>query len=157
MTRIQPANLLLPFLLLLPLLFAGGCVHRTLQVDSDPPGALVYLNGEEAGRTPMRKEFLWYGTYDVELRKEGYETLTRQEKVWAPWWQWPPFDLFAEAFPVEDRHTAKYTMKPLTAQTTDPQQVLGRAVHMRDRLKSSEFAQPEKAKKPKATTRPTTQ
>src|SRR5688500_8387276 len=80
-------------LLTLPLFAAPGCVQRTLQVESDPPGALVYLNGEEAGRTPMRKNFVWYGTYDVQLRKEGYHTLSRETKVWAPWWQWPPIDL----------------------------------------------------------------
>ena len=135
---------------LLPLL-AGGCVHRTLQVDSSPPGALVYLNGEEVGRTPMRKEFLWYGTYDVQLRKEGYETLTAEEKVWAPWWQWPPIDLFAEALPLEDNHVAHYTMKPVTAQITDPQQVLGRAVQMRRKLKSSQFPQPDKGNRKPAT------
>jgi hypothetical protein len=162
MTTLRPANLLRPLLLLAPLvllvlpLLAGGCVQRTLQVDSNPAGALVYLNGEEAGRTPMRKQFLWYGTYDVQLRKEGYETLSAKEKVWAPWWQWPPFDLFAEAFPLEDNHVARYTMKPVTAQITDPQQVLGRAVQMRQRLKSSEFPQPVKAKR-KATTQASTE
>jgi hypothetical protein len=149
MTTLRPASLLRPLLLLLPL--AGGCVQRTLQVDSNPPGALVYLNGEETGRTPMRKNFLWYGTYDVQLRKEGYETLSRRTKVWAPWWQWPPFDLFAEMFPLEDRHEARYTMKPVTAQITDPQQVLGRAVRMRGRLKASEFPQPVKGKRKAAT------
>ena len=158
MTRRRPAKLAC---LLLPLLAAagGGCVQRTLQVDSNPQGALVYLNGEEAGRTPMRKNFLWYGTYDVQLRKEGYETLSRRTRVWAPWWQWPPFDLFAEALPLEDRHAVRYTMKPVTAQTTDPQQVLGRAVRMRGRLKSSEFPRPPKEKresteKREPTTRP---
>ena len=51
---------------------AGGCgVERTLQIESNPPGALVHLNGEEVGRTPMRKAFVWYGTYDVQLRKDG--------------------------------------------------------------------------------------
>jgi hypothetical protein len=145
MRRLRLVKLLCPLLPLVAL--AGGCVQRTLQVESNPQGALVYLNGEEAGRTPMRKNFLWYGTYDVQLRKEGYETLSRKTRVWAPWWQWPPFDLFAEALPLEDRHAVRYTMKPLTAATTDPQQVLGRAVRMRGRLKSSEFPQPAKGKK----------
>jgi len=152
MTTLRPANLFRPLAVLVLPLAAGGCVHRTLEVESNPPGALVYLNGEEVGRTPMRKEFLWYGTYDVQLRKEGYETLSAEEKVWAPWWQWPPFDLVAEAFPLEDNHVARFTMKPVTAEITDPQQVLGRAVQMRSRLKSSEFPQPVKAKR-----KPTTQ
>ena len=42
-------------LLGLALAILQGCgVQRTLQIESDPPGALVYLNGDEVGRTPMR-------------------------------------------------------------------------------------------------------
>ncbi len=29
-----------------------GCVERTMHVKSDPPGALVFVNGDERGRTP---------------------------------------------------------------------------------------------------------
>ena len=134
-------------LLPLGLLVAGGCVQRTLQVESDPPGALVYLNGQEAGRTPMRKNFVWYGTYDVQLRKEGYQTMSEETKVWAPWWQWPPIDLFAELLPLEDNHVARYTLKPVTEEETDPKQVLTRAVQMRGKLKSSEFPQKPKGKR----------
>jgi hypothetical protein len=117
----------------------GGCVQRTLQIESSPPGALVYLNGEEVGRTPMRKNFVWYGTYDVQLRKEGYHTLSRKTKVWAPWWQWPPIDLVAELLPLplEDNHYARYRLKPVTEHEADPQQVLSRAKEIRQRLRSS--------------------
>ena len=142
-------------LLTLPLLCAGGCVQRTLQVESNPPGALVYLNGEEAGRTPMRKNFVWYGTYDVQLRKEGYHTLTRRTRVWAPWWQWPPIDLLAELLPLEDKHFARYKLKPVTLQEMEPEQVLGRAVAMRRRLRSSRFTRQwsEKRERERAETR----
>ena len=53
----------------------GGCVERTMTFQSNPPGALVYVNNQEIGRTPMRRDFTWYGNYDVVLRKDGYETL----------------------------------------------------------------------------------
>ena len=124
-------------LLALPLL--GGCVERTLQVTSEPSGALVYLNGDEVGRTPMRKTFIYYGTYDVQLRKEGYETKTAQAKVWAPWWQIPPIDLFAELLPVplQDNHAVSYTLDPVTPEQEDPQSVIDRAVQLRGRLRSS--------------------
>jgi hypothetical protein len=130
-------------------LAAGGCVQRTLQIESNPPGALVYLNGDEVGRTPMRKNFVWYGTYDVQLRKEGYQTLSRKTRVWAPWWQIPPIDLLAELvpLPLEDKQYARYDLKPVTNRQTDPQEILGRAVSMRRRLKSSRFPQPAKEEK----------
>ena len=133
-------------------LFAG-CVQRTLRVQSEPPGALVYLNGEEAGRTPMRKTFIWYGTYDVELRKEGYETKVTEAKVWAPWWQIPPIDLFAELvpLPLQDNHEVSYTLKPVTEEQVDPQKVIDRGVQLRGRLRSSPHT-----RKPPLATQPAT-
>ena len=122
--------------LLLPLLLAG-CVRRSLTVKSDPPGALVYLNGVEVGRTPMTRDFTWYGTYDVVLRKQGYETLKARGKVIAPWWQWVPIDLFAEPLPLHDRRELAYTMKPYAEATVDPQQMLARAEGMEKKLQSS--------------------
>jgi len=41
-------------------------------------------------------DFTWYGRYDVEIRKDGYDTLKTPQMVKAPWWGWVPFDLFAE-------------------------------------------------------------
>jgi len=121
-------------------LAAGGCgVERTLQVESQPSGALVYLNGEEAGRTPMRKTFLWYGTYDVQLRKEGYVPRSDKTQVWAPWWQVPPVDFFAELIPLrlQDNHFVTYRLRPVTEQQVEPEQVIERAVQLRGRLWSS--------------------
>jgi hypothetical protein len=123
------------------LLAAGiGCgVQRTLQIESEPAGALVYLNGDEVGRTPMRKNFLWYGTYDVVLRKEGYQTLVKPTQVWAPWWQIPPMDFVAELIPGPpvDSHAVHYRLTPLGEQHTDPDKILGRAVATRSLLRSS--------------------
>src|SRR5690348_13497271 len=90
---------------------AGGCVQRTLRVRSDPPDALVYLNDLEIGRTPVTRSFVWYGTYDVELRKEGFEPIKTTAQVWAPWWQWVPIDFLAEFLPLHDHHELSYTLK----------------------------------------------
>jgi hypothetical protein len=151
MSRRRTRTVLALCLLALPLL--GGCVERTLQVTSEPSGALVYLNGEEVGRTPMRKAFLWYGTYDVELRKEGYETKVTEAKVWAPWWQIPPVDLFAELIPLplQDNHAVSYTLTPVSREQVDPQRVIDRAVQLRGRLRSSAHT-----RQPLAETRPAT-
>ena len=132
-------------------LCANGCgVERTLQVESQPPGALVYLNGEEAGRTPMRKTFLWYGTYDVQVRKEGYVPRSEKTRVWAPWWQIPPIDLLADLSPLrlQDNHVVRYDLRPVTEQQTDPERVIDRAVAMRKRLLSSESTRKPGEKRP---------
>ena len=137
--RIFP-RLLLPVTLLTAL--AGGCVgvRRELTVQSDPPGALVYLNGDEVGRTPVTREFVYYGTMDLRLRKEGYRTLEARPRVWAPLWQIPPLDLLAEAFPLTDRHKLSYTLKPETepAGEVDKPALIDRANDLAARLQSSE-------------------
>ncbi len=78
---------------------AVGCVQRTISVTSQPAGALVYLNDEEVGRTPLRVPFLHYGTYDVRLEAQGYEPLWTTAQAKAPWWEYPGPDLIAEAVP----------------------------------------------------------
>jgi hypothetical protein len=120
--------------------FLAGCgVQRSLTVQSNPPGALVYLNGLEVGRTPVTREFTWYGTYDVELRKERYNTLKTRGKVIAPWWQWVPFDFFAELLPFRphDRKQLSYVMNPTSPTAADPNVMIQRAGQMRGQLESS--------------------
>ena len=76
-----------------------GCVERRLLITSEPSGALVYLNDQEVGRTPLKVPFTWYGTYDVRLEREGYQTLETEQVAEQPWWEKPGPDLFAEAIP----------------------------------------------------------
>lgn len=76
-----------------------GCVERTITVTSEPAGALVYLNDDEVGRTPVTVPFLFYGTYDVRIEQDGYKPLWTQKEAKAPWWENPGPDLIAEMIP----------------------------------------------------------
>ena len=87
-------------LLLLPLL-CTGCVRRTISIITEPPGALVWLNDREVGRTPIEVEFLYYGTYDVRIVKDGYEPLITFGRADAPLWDMVGIDLAAELLPLE--------------------------------------------------------
>jgi len=141
-------------------LAGGGCVEQTMQINSDPPGALVYLNRQEVGRTPLNRDFVWYGDYDVQLRLEGYETLKTNQKVYAPAWNWVPFDLFAQLLPVgfKDNRSFSYTLKPLDPSKDEASGLMRRADYLKGKLESSEFTrQPTTRTAPatKATTRPT--
>jgi hypothetical protein len=91
------------FLLLGAVLAAGlavtGCygqVQRTITIDSEPQGAVCWLNEQEVGKTPLTVPFTWYGTYGVRLEAAGYEMLVTTAKVGAPYYEWIPLDLFAE-------------------------------------------------------------
>ncbi|MHC5079610.1 MAG: PEGA domain-containing protein, partial [Planctomycetota bacterium] len=51
-----------------------GCVERTIEVRSDPPGAEVYLDRAFRGRTPVRLPFHHYGVREITVRKAGFKT-----------------------------------------------------------------------------------
>jgi hypothetical protein len=133
------------------LFVGGGCVERTLSITSTPPGALVTYNDNEIGRTPLEKTFTYYGTFDAQVRLEGYETIKTGTPVIAPWWQWLGPDLIAELLPMRlvDRHEVHYTMKPLSKQQVDTDALVERAQRLREQLESSRLPTTTPAGKPK--------
>ena len=124
---------MLALVLICASLCLSGCVRRTLTITSDPPGALLWLNGREFGRTPLDVDFLYYGVYDVQLVKDGYEPLLTSGEADAPWWDGIPFDLFSEITPGDKRvHIAwHYTMQP---RNDDPAALLQRARDLRQAI-----------------------
>lgn len=82
---------------------------------SNPPGALVLLEGREIGYTPVSVDFTYYGTRELTLVKDGYETLTVLQKVPAPWYQLPGIDFFADNLAlsqITDRQQFAYQLQP---------------------------------------------
>jgi len=77
-------------------LFLVGCVERKLTINTEPQGAIVTLNDEEIGESPVTVSFEWYGDYDVRISKEGFETLKTHRKLKRPWYDKFPFDFFAQ-------------------------------------------------------------
>jgi len=116
------------------MLLSIGCVERRLMITSEPPGALVFLNDQEVGRTPLEVPFTWYGVYDVKLEQEGYQTLLTQLEAERPWWEAPGPDLFAEALP-NRRVQIDWHLKMLPAvpaSEVDPRRVLDFASQLRE-------------------------
>ncbi len=92
----------------------NGCVFRRMTIHSDPPGALVLLDGEEIGYTPVSTDFTYYGTREITLVKDGYETLTTLQKIPAPWYQLVPLDFFSDnlsPWKVTNRHDFTYKLQ----------------------------------------------
>ncbi|MCA9295632.1 MAG: PEGA domain-containing protein [Phycisphaerales bacterium] len=76
-----------------------GCARKTITVTTEPPGALVWLNDREIGRSPVSVEFYDYGTYDVRLELDGYEPMMTFGVADPPPWDLPGPDLVFEAVP----------------------------------------------------------
>jgi hypothetical protein len=150
----------------------GGCVERKITIASDPPGAMIYLNDVEVGRTPLTVPFLWYGKYDVRARFDmnmgtkdepnvvqySYHGM-REAK--APVYQWLGIDLIAELSPFRfvDEKVWAVELKP-AAQPSD-QELIIRGHELEDKLNTEpDLKRPKETGNPPATrsasTQPTT-
>jgi len=89
-------NLFALIAMLIAAIFLTSCVERRLTINTEPQGALVELNDEEIGTSPVTVGFNWYGDYNVRVSKEGYETLKTHRKLKGPWYDKFPFDFFAQ-------------------------------------------------------------
>jgi len=118
---------------------AGGCIERILTVQSTPSGALVELNGQEMGRTPVTRDFTWYGVYDVTLRLDNYRTLKTTGKVYPPFYEWIPIDLLTDLLPilVKDHHHLSYTLTPTPPASQPSPDILQRAQDLRDQMETT--------------------
>ena len=105
-----------PLVVLLVAVLLSGCVKRAIVIESDPPGALVQINGRQVGETPLEHEFITHGGYVFTLSKSGFQEVVARERVMAPWHQWIPLDVVTELLiPAQfnDVHTFHYSLQPL--------------------------------------------
>ena len=86
-------------------LLMTGCVRRTIEITTSPDGALVWVNGREVGRTPVTVDFMHYGTYDLMIKKKGWEPIIDAKKAPIPITDMPGLDLLVEILPVSAHHT----------------------------------------------------
>lgn len=132
------------FALLTVVLTAGlavtGCygqVQRSITIDSEPSGAICWLNENEVGRTPCTVPFTWYGTYGVRLEYPGYEPLITAASIKAPYYEWLAVDLaFESVIPGirHDDHVFRFALKK--AQPEDPNAIRERAEGLRGAAES---------------------
>jgi PEGA domain len=119
-------------LLAAALLLPAGCVRRRLNVRSNPPGAIVYVDNQQIGTTPCSVDFVYYGTREIRLVKPGYETLTVNQPIPAPWYQIPPIDFVAENLvptKIRDNRSVSYDLAPQLVVPTE--QLIDRGQQLR--------------------------
>ncbi len=63
--------------LLVMLAFLSACTSQQALIHSEPPGALVMIDGKEVGQTPVRYDYrLSSGKkHQVQLTRQGYEEI----------------------------------------------------------------------------------
>jgi hypothetical protein len=135
---------------------SAGCVERRITIGSDPSGALVMLNDQEVGRTPISVPFTWYGDYDVRLTYEknvGTPEKPVMERYYlhthrrtkAPAFEWIGVDLFAQLLPVHLQDDQVWAFEvPKLVEPSDAE-LLQNAQELKARLSEPEPLQPKPA------------
>ena len=119
-------------MLALGCLLSSGCVRRRMTVVSNPPGGLVYIDNQEIGVTPVSTPFTYYGTREVQVVRDGYETVKQLNRVERPWYQYPPVDFFVEnLWPWEIRDERIIEMELTPQRIVPTQELLDRAGTLR--------------------------
>jgi hypothetical protein len=114
------------------LLSQSGCVQRRLLIRSEPEGALVTVDKKTVGHTPVLVPFTYYGTRDIKLEKDGFDTVKVQQRVRAPWYEYPPISFFADNFAfreIRDTRALDFQLPPKTQ--TNEDQLIKRGSQLR--------------------------
>ena len=95
-------------------MFLSGCVERKLTIVTEPPAAIVWLNDEEIGTTPVTVNFNWYGDYNVRIEKPGHEIVNTHRLLERPAHDRFPLDFFAEVIwpgTIKDAYTWTFDLE----------------------------------------------
>ena len=117
------------------LLADTGCVRRKLTIRSQPEGALVYVDQQEVGQTPLSVPFTYYGTREIILEKDGYQTVKEKHRIRLPWYQIPPLDFISENLiskEIHDERVLDFQLQPQVP--TDETQLQQRAEQLRQNV-----------------------
>jgi hypothetical protein len=137
-------------------LLSTSCVERRMTVISDPPGALVYLDDEEKGYTPVTFTFYFYGTRTFVLKRDGCRILEKVVEVERPWWEGPIIQVFTDLgpIPLTDKKTYTFKLEALTEHPVTPEEVIRRATEMKSRVEGMAPPAEEKPATPPAPKKP---
>jgi hypothetical protein len=116
--------------------FCEGAVRRRVTIRSNPPGALVFIDDQEIGVTPVSTSFIYYGTRKIQLIKDGYETVTVLRTFKPPWYQWAGIDFITENLvrsEFHDERLVEFKLTPLRIKTN--KELVDRGNQLRQRVR----------------------
>lgn len=133
----MPTVRTLRFVLIFATITAGmGCIDRRFVVETNVPGAQVFVNGNPVGPSPADTGWEYPGRYEFRIVAPGYEPLTQCRLVKARWYDYAPFDFMLGVlwpFHVEDVRRFQFELSP--ARQVNAAEVEARAEEMRNRVR----------------------
>lgn len=126
-------------------LILSGCnsVQRKIQVRSYPEGALVTIDKQPIGHTPVAVPFTYYGTREIQLEMDGFQTKKVKHRFSPPWYQYPPLDFITDNFwprEIRDTRVVNFELNPQTA--VDENYLIDRAGQLRGDVYRGTVAMP---------------
>ena len=109
-----------------------------MTVRSNPPGAFLYVDNYPIGTTPVSTDFTYYGKRQFRLVRDGYETLTVEQRVWPPWYEWFGIDFVSEnLIPYTFRDERQLSFQMIPQQIPPSPQLAARAEELAHRARRS--------------------
>ena len=92
-----------------------GCLRKRMTVRTSPPGAMVYIDKNPIGLTPVSTSFTYVGTRNFEIIRDGYRTEKFLRRISPRWYEIPPLDFFSETlwpFEIRDERIMDVQLTP---------------------------------------------
>ncbi|MEM9586617.1 MAG: PEGA domain-containing protein [Planctomycetota bacterium] len=121
----------------------SGCVRRRMSVRTSPAGATVSVDNQVIGTSPAASSFLYYGTREIRIEKDGFRTETIRRRFDPPWYQFPGIDFIAETLwpgEIRDERIVDVELVPRTMESTPT--ILSRADQLRAQSKAGMIPAP---------------
>lgn len=112
---------------------ATGCVERRFLIETNPPGAVVEVNGRRVGSAPVNVPIAHYGIHRIRIFAPGYQTLVVDQPIDAPWYEYFPIDFVSEnliPYTFRDIRRQRYDLIP--EQVASPDDLLDRSSILRN-------------------------
>jgi hypothetical protein len=71
-------------------------------IRSQPEGAMVTIDRQAIGQTPVSVPFTYYGTREIQLEKDGYQTIQVRQRLRPPWYEVFPLSFFSNHFALRE-------------------------------------------------------
>ena len=97
-------------------------MNRTLRVETRPPGAHIWVNGElQEKKTPVDIPFTHYGRFSYRLEMDGYESAAGEIEIKARADGFPVIDLPLEMVTPDRLWRRTFDLQPLLVRPTNAQ------------------------------------
>lgn len=124
-------------------LLSTGCVRRRMTVRTNPPGAVVSVDNQTIGTSPAASSFVYYGTREFRIEKDGYRTEVIRRNIKPPWYQFPGVDFVAETLwpgELRDERIIDVELVPKTLESAE--NLIGRADNLRNQSRGGQIVTP---------------